>query len=326
MKTLTSITTIAAISISLLGCAKKPDAQQTDSVQAAEPLKTLNIGYQKAALKFIVAKKNKSFETAFPGTKIEWKEFPAGPQTLEALNVGAIDVGYTGDTPVIFALSAEKPIQYLAYEIGSKNAHSLLLPKDSAIQSLQDLKGKKIGVTQGSSAHNFLSQILDKAGLSWQDINAVWLTPADARAAIDKKSIDAWAIWDPYSSAASLKGDTRVLIDATELPPAYSFYLSSPKFLEQHSSEAKKFIETLNQVDDWINQNPTQAAEILAESTSLDTKVTSLVIEKRRVPAYAKLVDQDTVTAQQKIADLFYNLKLIPNAVTLKDHVWAPKD
>ena len=326
MKKLFVLSTIVTLSFSLIACSKEKPTELKGQDESKEQLTTLNIGYQKAALKFIVAKQNKTFEQAFPGVKIQWKEFPAGPQTLEALNVGAIDVGYTGDTPVIFALSAGKPIQYLAYENGSKNAHSLLLPKDSTIQSLKDLKGKRIGVTQGSSAHYFLSQILDQAQLSWSDIQPVWLTPADARAAIDKKSLDAWAIWDPYASAASLKGDTRVLIDSKALPLAYSFYLSSPKFLKQHRVEAQRFVQTLNQVDDWINQHPDQAAKILAQSTSLDENITKLVLEKRNIPAYTKLVDTDTVKAQQKIADLFYQLKLIPNVVSLKDHVWTGQD
>ena len=325
MKKVLSAIAIMGLSLNLISCSKTPTAQTETAEPQQAPLKALNIGYQKAALKFIVAKKNQAFEQAFPDTKVEWKEFPAGPQTLEALTVGAIDVGYTGDTPVIFALSAVKPIQYLGYEINSKNAHSLLLPKDSKIQNLAELKGKRVAVTQGSSAHFFLSQVLDKAQLSWSDIQPVWLTPADARAAIDKNSVDAWAIWDPYASAASLKGDTRVLTDATELPPAYSFYSSSPDFLKAHPTEAKKFIETLNQTDAWINAHPDETAAILAESTGIELEVAKLVIEKRRNPAQVNLLNTETVEAQQKIADLFFNLKLIPNAVTLKDHVWDGK-
>ncbi|NHB57986.1 aliphatic sulfonate ABC transporter substrate-binding protein [Acinetobacter sp. 194] len=324
MKKVFAAAVTLGLSLSLISCTKTEniESEKEDSEKPTEALKTFNIGYQKAALKFIVAKKNKSFEQAFPETKVEWKEFPAGPQTLEALNVGAIDVGYTGDTPVIFALSANKPIKYLGYEINSKNAHSLLLPKDSPIKDVKELKGKRIAVTQGSSAHFFLSQVLDQAQLTWQDIQPIWLTPADARAAIDKKSVDAWAIWDPYASAASLKGDTRVLTDATHVPPAYSFYSSTDNFLQSHPAEAKKFIETLNETDAWINAHPDETAQILAESTGIELEVAKLVIEKRRNPAQVNLLNAETVDAQQKIADLFFNLKLIPNAVQIKDNFW----
>ncbi|SPL69683.1 aliphatic sulfonate ABC transporter substrate-binding protein [Acinetobacter stercoris] len=319
MKKILATAAIVTLSINLAACEKKPN---TKSDATGSELKTLTIGYQKASLKLIVAKKNKIFEQAFPNTKIEWKEFPAGPQTLEALNVGAIDVGYTGDTPVIFALSAGKPIQYLAYEINSKNAHNLLIPKTSNIKSLQDLKGKRIGLTKGSSAHYFLAEVLKKANLTWQDIEPIWLTPADGRAALDKQSIDAWAIWDPYSSAAALEGSTRVLIDAQTLPAAYSFYLSSPKFLQTHPVEAQKFISSLNQADTWINANPEETTKILAESTGIDLKVAERVMEHRNTPSPVSLLDEKTVQDQQKIADLFSGLKLVPNAVQIKEHSW----
>ena len=323
-KVLTAIA-VVGLSLNLISCEKTQKAENSQKQTTATEFKTLNIGYQKAALKLIVAKKNQNFEQAFPGVKVEWKEFPAGPQTLEALNAGSIDFGYTGDTPVIFALSGNKPIEYLAYEINSKNAHSLLLAQGSSIKTLQDLKGKRIALMKGSSAHYFLSQILDKAHLTWQDIQPIWLTPADARAALDKKSIDAWAIWDPYSSAAQLKGENRVLIDASEFPPAYSFYSSSPKFLAAYPQEAHKIIDTLNQTDNWIQAHPDEAIKILAESTGLDEAVAKKVFENRLSLVEAKLVDEKTVQEQQKIADLFASLKLIPNSVVIRDHIWNGK-
>lgn len=326
MKNNWAVFAAVGLSLSLSACEKPqtPVEQKNTEVlpEKTEVLKSLNIGYQKAALKLIVAKKTQAFEQAFPNVKVEWKEFPAGPQTLEALNVGAIDFGYTGDTPVIFALSGGKPIHYLGFEINSKNAHDLLVPKDSTVKSLADLKGKRIALTKGSSAHYFLAQLLNKANLGWQDIQPIWLTPADARAALDKKSIDAWAVWDPYASAAVLKGDTRVLADASELPPAYSFYLSSPDFLKAHAAEAHKIIETLNATDDWINAHPQETVQILAESTGLDVVVAEKVLARRAAPVKTQLLNESVVQEQQKVADLFAHLKLIPNSVALKDHVW----
>lgn len=325
MKKILSSILLLSLGFGLSSCSKE-STKGTSKSEAKAALETLNIGYQKASLKFIVAKKNKVFEQAFPNTKIEWKEFPAGPPTLEALTAGSIDVGYTGDTPIIFALSAGKPIEYLSYEINSKNAHSVLIPKESSIKTLQDLKGKRIALTQGSSAHFFLAEVLKKANLTWQDIQPVWLTPADARAALDKKSIDAWVIWDPYSSAAALQGDTRTLIDASEFPAAYSFYSSNPKFLQIHTPEAKQFIASLNEVDQWINAHPEEATKILAESTGLDIKVATKVMEHRNAPSTVQLLDQKTIDAQQNIADLFTSLKIIPKTVVLKDHIWNGGD
>ena len=325
MKNILSTIATIALSLTLIACEKTPKQASAVKDSNVEALTTLNIGYQKAALKLIVAKQNKSFEQAFPNVKVEWKEFPAGPQTLEALNAGSIDLGYTGDTPIIFALSGNKPIEYLGYEINSKNAHSLVLAQGSSIQNLAELKGKRIALMKGSSAHYFLAQVLTKAHLTWQDIQPIWLTPADARAALDKKSIDAWAIWDPYSSAVQLKGDYRVLIDSSVFPPAYSFYSSSPNFLKAHPQEALKIIQTLNATDEWITAHPEESVNILAKSTGLEHAVAQKVFENWASPVQTKLLDDKIIQEQQKIADLFTQLKLIPNAVVLKDHVWQGK-
>ncbi|MEB3754489.1 aliphatic sulfonate ABC transporter substrate-binding protein [Acinetobacter sp. MD2(2019)] len=321
-KITTLISTLAVVT-SLTACQKQPENQASTS--ATTEIKTLSIGYQKAALKLIVAQKNKIFEQEFPNTKIEWKEFPAGPQTLEALSVGAIDVGYTGDTPVIFARAAGKAVNYLGYEKSSQFAHALLVGVNSPIKNIQDLKGKRIALTKGSSAHNFLSELLKKAGLTWSDIQPIWLSPADARAALDKQSVDAWAIWDPYASAAEIQGNARVLIDSKDLPQAYSFYLSSPQFLQAHASEANKIIAGLNKADEWINAHPDQTAQILADSTGLDIKVTQRVIDKKPKPATVSYLSADVIQAQQQIADFFYNAKLIPQPVKIKDAVWEGK-
>jgi len=173
-----------------------------------------------------------------------------------------------------------------------------------------------------SSAHNFLAEVLKKANLTWADIQPVWLTPADARAALERKSIDAWAIWDPYASAAEIQGNAKVLIDSKDLPETYAFYLSSPQFLQAHQQEAKKIIQALNQADDWINAHPDDAAKILAQSTGLDENIAKRVLEKRQKPSPVQPLTSDVVQAQQQVADLFSDLKLIPNTVQLKEHVW----
>jgi len=319
-KILLSLATIG-LSLSLVAC-NKSTSNEANSNTAQKDTANLSIGYQKAALKLIVAKQNKIFEQTFPNTKIEWKEFPAGPQTLEALSVNAIDFGYTGDTPVIFSISSGKPTQYLAYEKASQYAHGLLTPTNSQIKTLLDLKGKRIALTKGSSAHNFLAEVLKKANLTWADIQPVWLTPADARAALERKSIDAWAIWDPYASAAEIQGNAKVLIDSKDLPETYAFYLSSLQFLQAHQQEAKKIIQALNQADDWINTHPDDAAKILAQSTGLDENIAKRVLEKRQKPSPVQPLTSDVVQAQQQVADLFSDLKLIPNTVQLKEHVW----
>lgn len=175
----------------------------TAGVSAAEPQpEALRIGYQKGSVSMVLAKSHHLLEQRYPNTKITWVEFPAGPQLLEALNVGSIDLGSTGDIPPIFAQAAGADLVYIGSEPPKPKAEVLLVAENSPIKSVADLKGHKVAFQKGSSSHNLLLRALQKAGLKFTDIQPVYLTPADARAAFTQGNVDAWAIWDPYYSAA----------------------------------------------------------------------------------------------------------------------------
>lgn len=206
--TITSILAIAAV----------------NAAWAVDPnLKQLRIGFQKSSVNFAIAKQQKRLEKEFPNAKITWNEFPAGPQILEALAVGAIDVGVTGDTPPVYAQAANKPFYYIAYEAAKPFASAILVPNHSNIRQIKDLKGKRIALQKGSSSHYLLVQAVKKAGLNWSDIQPIWLAPADARAAFQKGAVDAWAIWDPYYASAQLEDHARVLTTGNGLSPNYTF-------------------------------------------------------------------------------------------------------
>lgn len=316
-----SLVTILASGFVLTGCSKQESKPKQENIKN---ISTLNIGYQKAALKLIVAKENQFFEKEFNNVKIEWKEFPAGPQTLEALSVKSIDFGYTGDAPIVFALSAGKNLNYLGYEQSSRQAHAILLPSGSTITAITDLKNKRIALTRGSSAHNFLAETLKQANLSWSDIQPIWLSPSDARAALDKKAIDAWAVWDPYISAAEVDGNAKVLFESTSLPATYSYYLAQPEFIKDHPNDAKKVLTVLNQTDEWIRTHKSEAAEILAKSTGLSIQIAQKVLNKKPIPNPVSVLTPDVIQSQQEIADLFYGQQLIPNRFEAAKFAWQP--
>jgi len=309
------------IALGLSGCQKTSSdtAPGQQSVQENK-LKTLAIGYQKSSLNLLVARQQQLFEQQFPGVQVAWKEFPAGPQMLEALAVGAIDFGAVGNTPPVFAQAAGKDLKYIGYEVVPQNAQALLIPADSSIRTLADLKGKRIAVQKGSSAHELLAKVLQKAGLSWQDIQPIWLPPADARAAFDKQSIDAWSIWEPYLSAAELDAKAKVLIDGQAFARTYSFYIANPQFIEQHPGATEKILQSLNTADQWVLQHQQQALKIYQQSTGLKQNIAQRVIDKRLKPSPIYSLKPEVVQAQQEIADLFQQVKLIQ----VSQVVWVP--
>jgi sulfonate transport system substrate-binding protein len=190
--------------------------------------RTLRIGYQKNGV-LLCAKSRGLIDKALPGTTVEWSLFPSGPPMLEAMSAGAVDFGATGDTPPIFAQAASAPLVYAAYQPLTGVGEGVVTPPGSPLTTGKDLKGKRIAVTKGSSAHLLLIRALRSAGLSWGDVTPVFLTPSDAASAFGSGSIDAWSIWDPYLALAQRDQKARVLVSGAVLPQTDAFYLASAK-------------------------------------------------------------------------------------------------
>ena len=298
----------------------------TTTVWAVDPsVKELRIGFQKSSINFAIAKQQKLYEKEFPNAKISWNEFPAGPQILEALAVGSVDVGVTGDTPPVYAQAANKPLYYIAYEAAKPLASAILVQKDSKLTQLSQLKGKRIALQKGSSAHYLLVQAVRKAGLQWSDIQPIWLTPADARAAFQKGAVDAWAIWDPYFASAQVEDQARVLASGKGLSPNYTFYLASPDFVKQHPQVLKSIIQQINVADQWVQAHRTETAQSIAQSTGLKPQVSQVFIDRRPRPSGAAPLTAKVIADQQQLANRFSELKIIPNSINIQQAVWTAK-
>ena len=320
-----SLVGISALSLTLVACQKTESEPKASSETKTEnPVKSISMGFQKSALNLLVVRDQKLLEQQFPGAKVEWKEFPAGPQMLEALAVGAVDFGYVGNMPPIFAQAANKDLNYVGYETYPNESLAVVVKNDSPIANIEALKGKRIAVQKGSSAHELLAKVLQKANLTWTDIEPIWLPPADARAAFDKGSVDAWVVWDPYLAAAELQGHAKPLIDGRAFPKTYSFYIGNPAFIKAHPDAPEKVLKSLNEADQWIVKNIDLATEIYAKNTGLKKEVAQKSIDRRLKPSPVNTITPEVAQSQQNIADLFQNLKLIPNSIQIKDAIWTP--
>jgi len=280
--------------------------------------KTVRIGYQKYGKLVLLKSKGSLEEKLKPlGYKVVWTEFPSGPPLLEALNVGALDFGVTGETPPIFAQAAGAPLVYLAYDPPAPQGEAILVPRDSALKSVTDLRGKKVALNKGSNVHYLLVKALEKAGLKYTDIQPVYLAPSDALAAFSRGSVDAWVIWDPYEAAAEASTGARVLADGTDVVANYQFYFTSKDFLAHDAKAVDVVLEALNEADDWTKNNIEAVAEQLSPSVGLPASV--LIVSLKR-ESYGILPISDAVIAsQQRIADTFFGLGLLPKAVTVSD-------
>lgn len=294
------------------------------SAQAVDAPQQLRIGYQKGSVSMVLAKSHKLLEQRFPHTQIKWVEFPAGPQMLEALNVDSIDLGSTGDIPPLFAQAAGADLLYVGSEPPKPQAEVILVPKDSPIKSVADLKGHKVAFQKGSSSHNLLLRALEQAGLSFKDIQPTYLTPADARAAFQQGDVDAWAIWDPYYSAALLQGNVRVLVDGSKLNQTGSFYLATRKYTEANGAFVQQVLQGFSDADALTRSQRDQSIDLLAQAMGLPKPVIASYLD-HRPPTTITPVSAHTAQAQQQTADLFYANHLMPVKVTIADRIWHPQ-
>lgn len=308
----------------LSGCQETSSHQNKEnkeitSTQAEQ--QKLVVGFQKSSLSLLIARQEKLLEKNIPNTKIEWKEFPAGPQLLEALSVGGVDIGFVGNIPPIFAQSGGKDISYVAYEVVPATSIAVLVQADSLITTIEQLKGKRIALQKGSSAHELLAKILQKANLTWGDITPIWLPPADARAAFDKKAVDAWVAWDPFLSVAERDVNAKTIFDGSHFPATYQYYIANPNYSTKHPEVIAKFIASTNQANQWMTQYPEQTIQYYAEAIKQDKQISKKALDKINKNQVIKPLDATIVQSQQKIADLFYSVKLIPKPIDVKQVV-----
>jgi sulfonate transport system substrate-binding protein len=280
--------------------------------------KVVRIGYQKYG-KLVLLKSKGSLEPKLKalGYDVKWQEFQFGPPLLEAMNVGAIDFGNTGETPPVFAQAAGAAIRYVAYEPPAQKGEAILVPKDSPLKSVADLKGKKVAVAKGSNAHYLLVTALEKAGLKYEDITPAYLAPADARAAFESGAVDAWSIWDPYQSAAETTLGAKTLTDATGLVPNTQFYLASQKFVENEPKVLDVVLDELRGVDTWAKADIDVVAEQLSQAVGLPVPVIEVALKRQSYGI--KPIDDLVLVDQQKLADTLYRIKLIPKEVRVSE-------
>ncbi|EFY5964579.1 aliphatic sulfonate ABC transporter substrate-binding protein [Shigella flexneri] len=295
----------------------------TFAVAAESSPEALRIGYQKGSIGMVLAKSHQLLEKRYPQSKISWVEFPAGPQMLEALNVGSIDLGSTGDIPPIFAQAAGADLVYVGVEPPKPKAEVILVAENSPIKTVADLKGHKVAFQKGSSSHNLLLRALRQAGLKFTDIQPTYLTPADARAAFQQGNVDAWAIWDPYYSAALLQGGVRVLKDGTDLNQTGSFYLAARPYAEKNGAFIQGVLATFSEADALTRSQREQSIALLAKTMGLPAPVIASYLD-HRPPTTIKPVNAEVAALQQQTADLFYENRLVPKKVDIRQRIWQP--
>ena len=292
-------------------------------VARAQAKTELRIGYQKAASLLVLQKAQGSLEKRLlaQNTTVKWIEFPAGPQLLEGLNLGAVDVGYVGEAPPIFAQAAGAKFAYIGYDPAAPEAEAILVPKGSPITTVAALKGKKVVLNKGSNVHYLLVKLLEKNGLKLTDIQPVYLPPAEARAAFESSNVDAWVIWDPFAAAAEKSIGARVLANGQGVVNNYQYYLGERGFVQKHPAVIQALFDDSVERGAWLKAHVKTAAELIAPLQGLPVDVVEVSL--KRYQFNVRPVPASVLADQQKLADTFHALKLIPKPIAVKDAAYS---
>ncbi|MCJ2042049.1 sulfonate ABC transporter substrate-binding protein [Methylobacterium sp. J-059] len=292
------------------------------ALRPARAASAVRIGYQKYG-SLVLLKGRGTLETALAplGYEVAWSEFPSGPPLLEALNAGAIDLGSAGEAPPIFAQAANADLRYVGTEPPAPRGEAILVPKDSPIRAVSDLRGKTIALNKGSNVHFLVVRALEKAGIAYDAVRLVFLSPADANAAFVRGSVDAWAIWDPYLAAAERSTGARILADGTGIAPNRQFYLSRRAFTEASPDIVSAILKAIAEVDTWAAGNGGTVASELAPSVGIPAPVLTVALDRLSYGVAA--LDAQTIADQQAVADAFHALGLLPKPIRVADAVWA---
>jgi sulfonate transport system substrate-binding protein len=241
-----------------------------------------------------------------------WSDFTSGPPMLQAMSSGSIDIGGVGDAPPVVAAAGGYNVDIVGARTANPLAAATLVPKNSAIHSVAQLRGKKIAMAPGSSANYHVLQVLNKAGIPVSAVSLDDLQPADALAAFSSGQVDAWDVWSPYIEQAVAQDHARILVTGQPYQATYSFEVASKSAVADPAKAAaiKDYLKLLNQAYVWADKNYTGWGKSWAAATSLPLSVMNLAAKDEETTPVP--VDSAVIASEQSVADNFAAAKLIP--------------
>ena len=270
------------------------------TVQAGD-LQPLRVANQKSTIKALL---EASGETQNVPYEIKWSEFPSASPLGEALNAGAVDVGALGDAPYVFALGAGASIKVISIiHAEGRNTTALLVPKDSPIKTAADLKGKKIVTGRGSIGHYLAIKALNDAGLTTQDVQFIFLLPAESRLVLDNGTADAWATWDPYTTVVTSQSNARVLVSGKHLLSNHLYFAATGQAIADKRVQLDDFVARIDRAYAWANTHPEQYAAAQAKITGLPLAVHIEVAKDTHLSPVT--IDDTVIHGLQATADTY---------------------
>lgn len=254
------------------------------------------------------------------GVKVEWLQFAQGPQLMEAMNVGRIDIGSVGESPPIFAQAAGAPIVYV---VGARTTPEtgkgsvIAVPPDSPIKTVRDLKGQEVVFQRASASHYLIVRALEEVGLKISDIKVRSISNVEARAAFIAGKIPVWATGDPHYAIAEKFGKIRVIRDAVGIDSPGGYYVAYKPFALENIPLLKVVVEEIDKIEKWADKNRRDVVKLLAPAQKIDEDVMARIIERRTFGRRA--ITPALIREQQRVSDLFLREGILPRQINVSE-------
>lgn len=244
---------------------------------------------------------------------VDWKHFQAAAPLAEALNTGALDLGFLGDSGFLFLAAKQAPVKLIGVSRQNPDTIALLVPKDSPVKTIADLKGKKVAYWPGAWSQQLTLRALEQAGLPENYVDFIKLMPIDAAAALPQGSIDAFPVWEPYISQQILFSGARPILTAKNLMPGLSAIAASTPAIDSKREAIADFLGRLKKARAWVDNHTDEYADLWAKKANLDQNVSRHWLRQAHMTVGP--VDQQAAADLQSTADFLFKVKALPAAL-----------
>ncbi|KAA9027600.1 ABC transporter substrate-binding protein [Niallia endozanthoxylica] len=316
-KSLLGTVFIFIVAIILTGCStgtssttqkSKKDEQIIVKIALNGKMSPLTIGREKGWFEEELAPLN---------AKVEWSEFTSGPPLLESLAANHVDLSYLGDGALIAGLDKNLPFEVIAQTSTGKSNVRIITPKDSKINSIEDLKGKKVGVASGTTGHVYLAKALKYHGLTLDDVKIINLQPDDAQSAFETKQLDAWTVWEPYITNTVEKGMAKeIKVEGEILAPGA--IIARAGFAKEYPEIVEAYLRAYKKAADWRIEHPDEAAEIYAKVTKIPVETIKKIITADEPDIF---FSKESIKAQQESIETLVEVGYIKNEFSFEERI-----
>jgi len=304
---LLSLTLVLALTV---GCSKKDEG--TVLRVGAQPFPLYSSIYVAKELGFLKEELEKI------GAKFEWTEFNSGPLVNEAVAAGTQDIGFMADQPAIVAKASGLPIQIISNVANGEKSLALLVPKNSSIANVNDLKGKKVALVVGSYAQHLLVLLLKNAGLTVNDIELINLPASEQPAALAAGQVDALVIWEQYISQLESKGLAKIIADGTGIKRCNMVTYAVKSYAEKHPLVIQAYIKASQRASEYVASHPKEAAAAIAKNFGVSNELMEQILKKFSYNPELTAADIAEIT---KVKDYLLNVNIIKNNVDMNEFI-----